>query len=329
MSSDNILELRGLQKHFKVNGTFGRGKSLVKAVDGVDFTVGRGETVGLVGESGCGKTTVGRTVMKIYDPTAGSIIFDGVDISNLSRKDMKVHRSKMQMIFQDPYASLNPRHTVGTIIEAAYIIHKTEPAGGRVKAIQELLERVGLNPEHINRFPHEFSGGQRQRIGIARALALTPRLIVADEPVSALDVSIQAQVVNLLDDLQKELGLSYLFVAHDLSVVQHISDRVVVMYLGKVMEIATTAELFANPRHPYTKALLSAVPIPDPIIERKRERIILTGDLPSPANPPSGCVFSTRCWKAQERCISEAPVPIQITPNHTLACHFPEPTGTT
>ncbi|CAB4749258.1 unannotated protein [freshwater metagenome] len=327
MNSENILELRGLQKHFKVGGAFGRGKTLIKAVDGVDFTVGRGETVGLVGESGCGKTTVGRTVMKIYDPTAGSIIFEGEDISKLSRREMKVRRSKMQMIFQDPYASLNPRHTVGTIIEAAFIIHKIEPTGGRVKAIQELLEMVGLNPEHINRFPHEFSGGQRQRIGIARALALKPHLIVADEPVSALDVSIQAQVVNLLDDLQKELGLSYLFVAHDLSVVQHISDRVVVMYLGKVMEIATTIELFANPRHPYTKALLSAVPIPDPIIERKRERIILTGDLPSPANPPTGCVFSTRCWKVQDRCISEAPVPIQISPNHTLACHFPEGTS--
>jgi peptide/nickel transport system ATP-binding protein len=328
MNSENILELRGLQKHFKVGGAFGRGKTLIKAVDGVDFTVGRGETVGLVGESGCGKTTVGRTVMKIYDPTAGSIIFEGEDISKLNRREMKVRRSKMQMIFQDPYASLNPRHTVGTIIEAAYIIHKIEPAGGRVKAIQELLEMVGLNPEHINRFPHEFSGGQRQRIGIARALALKPHLIVADEPVSALDVSIQAQVVNLLDDLQKELGLSYLFVAHDLSVVQHISDRVVVMYLGKVMEIATTAELFANPRHPYSKALLSAVPIPDPIIERKRERIVLTGDLPSPANPPRGCVFSTRCWKVQDRCVNEAPVPIQISPNRTLACHYPEGTNT-
>ncbi len=327
MSSDNILELHGLKKHFKVNGAFGRGKTVVKAVDGIDLVVGRGETVGLVGESGCGKTTVGRTVMKIYEPTEGKIIFDGVDITDLKRRDMKAYRSKMQMIFQDPFSSLNPRHTVGTIIEAAYIIHKTEPVGGRSKAIQELLERVGLNPEHVNRFPHEFSGGQRQRIGIARALALTPKLIVADEPVSALDVSIQAQVVNLLDDLQKELGLSYLFVAHDLSVVQHISDRVVVMYLGKIMEIATTTELFANPRHPYTKALLSAVPIPDPIIERKRERIILQGDLPSPANPPAGCVFSTRCWKVQDRCVSEAPVPIVISPNHTLACHFPEPAG--
>lgn len=324
MSSDNILEFHGLKKHFKTSNALGRGKSLVKAVDGVDFAVGRGETVGLVGESGCGKTTVGRTAMKIYEPTSGSIIFNGVDISNLSRKNMKIHRSKMQMIFQDPYASLNPRHTVGTIIESAYIIHKTEPVGGRTKAIQGLLERVGLNPEHMNRFPHEFSGGQRQRIGIARALALTPQLIVADEPVSALDVSIQAQVINLLDDLQRELGLSYLFVAHDLSVVQHISDRVVVMYLGKVMEIASTAELFANPRHPYTKALLSAVPIPDPAIERKRERIILSGDLPSPANPPSGCVFSTRCWKAQDLCLSDAPLPIEISPNHTLACHFPE-----
>jgi peptide/nickel transport system ATP-binding protein len=324
--TENILELKDLTKYFPIKGQgiFSGTKGLVKAVDGVSLTVKRGETVGLVGESGCGKTTVGRTVMKLYEPTSGQIIFDGEDITNINRKEMKPVRSKMQMIFQDPFSSLNPRHTVGTIISSSFTIHGIEPEGGIDHAVGELLELVGLNPEHINRFPHEFSGGQRQRIGIARALALKPKLIVADEPVSALDVSIQAQVVNLLDDLQKELGLSYLFVAHDLSVVQHISDRVVVMYLGKVMEMAPTAELFKNPRHPYTKALLSAVPVADPKIGRTRERIILQGDLPSPVNPPAGCVFNTRCWKAQDICRTEIPETIQISPLQTLACHFPE-----
>ena len=324
--SDNILELKDLTKYFpvKTGGIFGGTKGLVKAVDGVSLTVKRGETVGLVGESGCGKTTVGRTVMKLYEPTSGQIIFDGQEITNLPRKEMKPVRSKMQMIFQDPFSSLNPRHTVGSIISSSFTIHNIEPEGGVEKAVSELLELVGLNPEHINRFPHEFSGGQRQRIGIARALALKPKLIVADEPVSALDVSIQAQVVNLLDDLQKELGLSYLFVAHDLSVVQHISDRVVVMYLGKVMEMAPTHELFNNPRHPYTKALLSAVPVADPKVGRNRERIILQGDLPSPVNPPAGCVFNTRCWKAKDICRTEIPETIQVSPLQTVACHFPE-----
>jgi len=324
--TDNILELHNLTKYFpaKAGGIFTKDKGFVKAVDGVNLTVKRGETVGLVGETGCGKTTVGRTVMKLYEPTAGEIIFDGEDITHFKRKEMKHVRSKMQMIFQDPFSSLNPRHTVGSIIASSYTIHGIEPEGGVEHSVRELLGLVGLNPEHINRFPHEFSGGQRQRIGIARALALKPQLIVADEPVSALDVSIQAQVVNLLDDLQKEFGLSFLFVAHDLSIVQHISDRVVVMYLGKVMEMAPTQELFANPRHPYTKALLSAVPVADPRIGRSRERIILQGDLPSPLNPPSGCVFNTRCWKAQDICRTTIPETIQVTPLQTVACHFPE-----
>ena len=323
--SEPILEIIDLKKHFATtSGPFSKSRGAVKAVDGVSLTVMPGETVGLVGESGCGKTTVGRTVMKLYQPTSGQIFFDGEEITQTKGRAMKPVRSKMQMIFQDPYSSLNPRHTVSQIVGSSFEIHGIKPEGGIKVAVQELLERVGLNPEHINRFPHEFSGGQRQRIGIARALALKPKLIVADEPVSALDVSIQAQVVNLLDDLQKELGLSYLFVAHDLSVVQHISDRVVAMYLGKVMEEAPTAELFARPRHPYTKALLSAVPVPDPRVERSRERITLQGDLPSPANPPSGCVFSTRCWKATELCHQVAPEVLEITPRHKVACHFPE-----
>jgi oligopeptide/dipeptide ABC transporter ATP-binding protein len=323
--SEPILEIIDLKKHFATtSGPFSKSRGSVKAVDGVSLTLMPGETVGLVGESGCGKTTVGRTVMKLYQPTSGRIFFDGEEITHTKGRAMKPVRSKMQMIFQDPYSSLNPRHTVSQIVGSSFEIHGIKPEGGIKVAVQELLERVGLNPEHINRFPHEFSGGQRQRIGIARALALKPKLIVADEPVSALDVSIQAQVVNLLDDLQKELGLSYLFVAHDLSVVQHISDRVVAMYLGKVMEEAPTAELFARPRHPYTKALLSAVPVPDPRVERSRERITLQGDLPSPANPPSGCVFSTRCWKATDLCRQVAPDILEISPLHKVACHFPE-----
>ena len=321
-----VLKIEGLQKHFATTtgGAFSKVKGTVKAVDGVDLEIYPGQTVGLVGESGCGKTTAGRTILKLYEPTGGKIYFEGQDITSLTPKQMKPLRSKMQMIFQDPFASLNPRHTVGTLIGATFEVQGITPEGGIEKEVRRLMERVGLNPEHINRYPHEFSGGQRQRIGVARAIALKPKLIVADEPVSAIDVSIQAQVVNLLEDLQDEFQMAYIFVAHDLSVVQHISDRVIVMYLGKVMEEADKTDLFTHPRHPYTKALLSAVPVPDPIKGRSRERIILQGDLPSPVNPPSGCVFNTRCWKATDKCRTEVPQLLQIGNNHRLACHYPE-----
>jgi len=321
-----VLKIEGLKKHFATTtgGAFSKSKAMVKAVDGVDLEIYPGQTIGLVGESGCGKTTAGRTILKLYEPTEGTITFEGRDITHLSPKEMKPLRSQMQMIFQDPFASLNPRHTVGTLIGAAFDIQGVTPEGGVEAEVQRLMKRVGLNPEHINRYPHEFSGGQRQRIGVARAIALKPKLIVADEPVSALDVSIQAQVVNLLEDLQDEFNMAYIFVAHDLSVVQHISDRVIVMYLGKVMEEADKVDLFTHPRHPYTKALLSAVPVADPIKGRKRERIILQGDLPSPVNPPAGCVFNTRCWKATDKCRTEVPQLLQIGTNHRIACHHPE-----
>ncbi|GAA2131211.1 dipeptide ABC transporter ATP-binding protein [Kitasatospora kazusensis] len=325
-----LLQLSGLQKHFPVMDgfLFKRQVGAVHAVDGVDLTVHANESVGLVGESGCGKSTLGRLVTRLYEPTAGTITYAGQDISHANRKQLAPIRSEIQMIFQDPYSSLNPRQTVGAIIGAPMEINGINPPGGVQKKVQELLETVGLNPEHYNRFPHEFSGGQRQRIGVARALSLSPKLIVADEPVSALDVSIQAQVVNLLQQLQKDLGIAFLFIAHDLAIVRHFSQRVAVMYLGKIVEIADRKSLYESPRHPYTHALLSAVPEADP--DDNRERIRLVGDVPSPINPPSGCRFRTRCWKAQDKCATEEPPLVQLSGNvdgHLTACHFPEEGG--
>ncbi|MFH8608025.1 ABC transporter ATP-binding protein [Streptomyces sp. NPDC018029] len=324
-----LLDVSGLTKHFPVMGgfPFKRKIGAVQAVDGLDFTVGEGESLGLVGESGCGKSTTGRLITRLLEPTGGKISYRGQDITHASRKQLAPVRSEIQMIFQDPYASLNPRQTVGKIISGPMEVNDINPAGGREARVRELLETVGLNPEHYNRFPHEFSGGQRQRIGVARALALEPKLIVADEPVSALDVSIQAQVVNLLQKLQKDLGIAFLFIAHDLAVVRHFSQRVAVMYLGRIVEIADRESLYGNPRHPYTKALLSAVPEATADDVPRRERILLKGDVPSPVNPPSGCRFRTRCWKATDKCASEDPPLVQIDGNrdgHLTACHYPE-----
>jgi oligopeptide/dipeptide ABC transporter ATP-binding protein len=326
LRDDALLQVRDLKKHFPITQgiVFQRQVGAVQAVDGISFDVGERETLGVVGESGCGKSTAGRTITKLLEPTSGQIIFNGKDITNFSVSQMRPMRSDVQMIFQDPYSSLNPRHTIGTIVGAPFRVQGTLADRDIKPKVQELLERVGLNPEHYNRYPHEFSGGQRQRIGVARAIALRPKLIVADEPVSALDVSIQAQVVNLLEDLQSEFGIAYIFVAHDLSVVRHIADRVAVMYLGKIMELADRDVLYSKPLHPYTHALLSAVPIPDPDNQTRRERILLTGDLPSPINPPSGCVFHTRCYKAQEQCKVEVPAFREVAPGHAIACHFPE-----
>jgi oligopeptide/dipeptide ABC transporter ATP-binding protein len=318
-----LLQVSGLRKHFPVRrGLLQRKVGAVQAVDGLDFEVLRGETLSLVGESGCGKTTTGRLLTRLLEPTAGSITFDGRDITHLPAGQMRPLRRDIQMIFQDPYSSLNPRHTVGTIVGAPFRIQGVDPPGGVRAAVQQLLELVGLNPEHYNRYPHEFSGGQRQRIGIARTLALRPKLIVADEPVSALDVSIQAQVLNLLEDLQDELNLTYVLIAHDLAVVRHVSDRVAVMYLGKIVELGDRDTVYSRPMHPYTVALLSAVPVLDP--KRRCRRILLTGDVPSPLNPPPACRFHTRCWKAQEICRTQEPPLAELSPSHRVACHFPE-----
>ena len=318
-----LIEIRNLKKHFPVSGGFFQQQAdAVKAVDGISFQVFRGETLGLVGETGCGKTTVGRTMMRLYEPTDGEIIFDGEDFTALGEEKLRQARKRMQMIFQDPYASLNPRMTVGSIISAPLDVHTKMNRKEKHARIQELLDIVGLNPDFVNRYPHEFSGGQRQRIGIARALALEPDLIVCDEPISSLDVSIQAQVVNLLEELQKKIGLTYVFIAHDLSMVRHISDRIAVMYLGKVMELADRDEIYLNSLHPYTQALMSAVPIPDPDLAAERKRIILDGDIPNPKNPPVGCNFNTRCPIAKERCFIEEPEYREIEKNHWVACHF-------
>ncbi len=320
----NLLEVQNLKVHFPVKqGLFARVKAHVKAVDGVSFSVAPGETVGLVGESGCGKTTLGRAIIRLLDPTAGSVKFNGEDIAGLSGGELRKRRRQFQMIFQDPYGSLNPRMTVGQIIGEAIDIHKLAPSPeARAQRIGQLLKDVGLDPMHAERYPHEFSGGQRQRIGIARALAVEPKLIVCDEPVSALDVSVQAQIINLLQDLQREHGMAYLFIAHDLAVVEHISRRVLVMYLGRVVEQAEAKTLLRDPKHPYTQALISAVPVVDP--DSKRQRIVLPGDVPSPINPPSGCPFHPRCPVAEARCKTEVPALREIKDGHLAACHLAE-----
>ncbi len=319
-----LIRVENLTKHFPITKGIIIQKQVgaVQAVDNISFDIYKGETLGLVGESGCGKSTTGRTLLQLHKPTSGKVFYNDIDLTSVSNADMREMRRNIQIIFQDPYASLNPRMTVGSIIAEPLEIHNIGTAAEREERVKELLELVSLNPFFINRYPHEFSGGQRQRIGVARALALQPDFIVCDEPISALDVSIQAQVVNLLEELQEEFGLTYLFIAHDLSMVRHISDRVAVMYLGKIVELAPRDDLYENPLHPYTQALLSAVPIPDPVLEQKRTRIILEGDVPSPINPPSGCRFHTRCPIAEEICSQEAPVWREALKGHWIACHL-------
>lgn len=324
-TSDGVLlSVRNLVKHFPITRgiIFQKQIGAVHAVDDISFDIHQGETLGLVGESGCGKSTTGRTILQLYRPTSGQVVFDGIDLVALKGNELRKMRRRMQMIFQDPYASLNPRMTVGEIIGEPLLIHSVAKGKAIQERVEQLLELVGLNPAFSNRYPHEFSGGQRQRIGVARALALQPDLIVCDEPISALDVSIQAQVVNLLEDLQHQFGLTYLFIAHDLSMVRHISDRIAVMYLGVLVELADRNELYNHPLHPYTQALLSAVPIPDPFVEERRRRIILEGDVPSPVNPPSGCRFRTRCKYAKEQCSEVKPEWRELQPGHFVACHF-------
>src|SRR6478672_6077375 len=329
-NGSNLVEVEGLKVYFPIRaGIFKTIKGTVKAVDDVSFEVRRGETLGLVGESGCGKSTTGRAMIRLREPTGGTVKFDGVDLTSLKSEDLRRLRRRMQIIFQDPYGSLDPRMTVGAIISEPLETHGLAKGPARRERVAELLKMVGLDPTYVNRYPHEFSGGQRQRIGVARALAVEPEFIVCDEPISALDVSIQAQVLNLLTDLRQQLGLTYLFIAHDLSVVKHISDRVAVMYLGKIVEIGPPDVMYANPGHPYSRALLSAVPVPDPVLERKRKRVILTGDVPSPVNPPEGCRFHTRCWLYErlgqpEQCRTIDPPIRTLTGDHGAACHFAE-----